>query len=119
MEDPRECFLRKLQTHRGFRISGDYTEHTRDCLLETMFYTIADYVCHERANETGIGNLEKQHSFPREFFDSEDPHEWLESNRSKDDISLIMFVHDHLDYMQRGKHKRILTFIVNTLRYDL
>jgi hypothetical protein len=48
MEDPRECILRKVNSHKGFQIDRNYTEHIRDSLLDTMFYTLADYVRHER-----------------------------------------------------------------------
>jgi len=120
MEDPRECILRKVNSHKGFQIDRNYTEHIRDSLLNTMFYTLADYVRHERdTDELGVGSLERRHSFPREFLECEDPYEWLDKNRPKDDTSLIMFVYDHISEMRQGKHRRILLYIVNILHFDL
>jgi hypothetical protein len=120
MEDPRECILHKVNSHKGFRIDRDYTEHIRDSLLDAMFYTLADYVRHEReTDELGIGSLERRHSFPRAFLECEDPYEWLEANRPKDDRSLIMFVHDHIPEMKQGKHRRVLLYIVNIIHFGL
>jgi len=120
MEDARESMVRKVRSHKGFQVDKHYTEHIRDSLLETMFYTIADYVHMERiTDELRMGSLERRHSFPKAFLECDDPHEWLEANRSMDDTSLIMFVYDHITEMKQGKHRRTLLYLVNILYFGL
>jgi hypothetical protein len=120
MEDPRECMLRKVRSHKGFQVGSSYTEHIRDALLDTMFYTLADYVQTERdTNELGMGALERRHSFPQSFMECDDPHEWLEANRPEDDTSLIMFLYDHVAEMKQGKHRRTMLYLINILHFGL
>ena len=120
MEDPRDVFLRKVRSHKGFQVDREYDEHIRDALMDTMFYTLADYVREERlTDELGMGSLERRHSFPRAFLECEDPREWLEANRPEDDTSLIMFIHDHISEMKQGRHRRILLYIINILHFGL
>lgn len=120
MDDPRECMLLKVRSHRGFQIDRSYTKHIREALLDTMFYTLADYVQQERCiNELGMGDLERRHSFPKSFMECDDPHEWLESNRPEDDTSLIMFIYDHISEMKPGKHRRTMLYLINILYFGL
>lgn len=120
MEDPRQSVLNKVHSKKGFNVTRDYRPHMKDALLETIFYTIADYIHQEReANETGVGDLEKTYSFPQEFIDCDDPHEWLEKHRDKDDTALIMHIFDNIFLMKAGKHRRILLYTVNILHFGL
>jgi len=120
MEDPRELFLRKTMGKPGFQVDRSYSAHIRDSILESIFYTIADYIQHERiTEELHMGRLERLHSFPVAFLNCEDPHEWLEKNRHLDDRSLIVFVYDNIDTMNHGKHRRTLLYLVNILNFDL
>jgi len=94
--------------------------HIRESLLDTMFYTLADYIAEERVtDELGVGSLERRFSFPRAFFDCDDPHEWLEANRPKDDTSLLMFVYDNIPEMKQGRHRRIILYLINILHFGL
>ena len=120
MDDPRELVLRNVRSHRGFRIDGSYRAHIHASLLDAIFYTIAEYVRHERdTDELGLGKLERLHSFPRAFLESEDPHEWLEKHRQTDDTSLIMYIHDNVTEMNPGTHRRTLFYLLNILHFDL
>jgi len=120
MDDPRELFLSKTMNKHNFQVNKSYSVHIHDHLLECIFYTIADYIQHERNTDMlRMGRLERLHSFPMAFFNSEDPHEWLENNRQKDDRSLIMFIYDNICYMNSGKHRRTLLYLVNILNFDL
>lgn len=120
MDEPRDVFLRKVRSHTGFQVDRCYSAHIRESLLDTIFHTIADYVHHERnTDELGVGKLERLHSFPREFLECDDPHEWLEAHRERDDTSLIMYVYDNVPLMNRGKHRRILLYLLNILHFDL
>lgn len=120
MDDPRELFLRVVRNKLGFQIVESHSIHIRDSLLDAIFYTIVDYIHHERNTDvTGVGKLERLHSFPTAFFHSEDPHEWLEKNRPTDDTSLIMFVYDNLHSMNHGKHRRTLLYLTNILDFGL
>jgi hypothetical protein len=120
MEDPRESMLHKVRSHKGFRVDRSYTKHIRDALLDTMFFTLADYVQTERdTHEVGMGDLERRHSFPKSFMECDDPHEWLETNRPDDDTSLIMFIYDHVTEMKSGKHRRTMLYLINILYFGL
>ena len=120
MDDPRELVLRNVRSHKGFRIDGPYRAHIHESLLDAIFYTIADYVRHERdTDELGLGKMERLHSFPRAFLESEDPYEWLEEHRKTDDTSLIMYIHDNVTDMNPGTHRRTLFYLLNILYFDL
>jgi hypothetical protein len=120
MEDPRELFLRNVRSRDGFQIDQSYRVHIRESILDTIFYTIADYVHHERlTDELHMGKLERLHSFPRAFMEADDPHAWLETHRHTDDQSLIMYVHDNLMRMTPGAHRRTLLYLVNILYFGL
>lgn len=120
MDDPRDVFLRKVRSHMGFQVDQSFIPHIRESLLDALFYTIADYVHHERiTDELGVGKLERLHSFPREFLECDDPHEWLDVHRKTDDGSLIMYIHDNISQMNRGKHRQIMLYLFNILHFDL
>jgi hypothetical protein len=85
-----------------------------------LFYTIADYIQHERdRDESGVGKLERAYSFPEAFMTCEDPREWLDQNRPVDDIGLIAHVYDHVHSMSPGKHRRTLLYLLNIVYFDL
>jgi hypothetical protein len=120
MDDPRELVLRNVRSRGAFQVDQSYRAHIRESLLDAVFYTLADYIRHERdTDDMGLGKLERLHSFPRDFLDCEDPHEWLEANRHTDDRSLIMFIHDRVPEMTQGKHRRILLYLINILHFGL
>lgn len=94
--------------------------HVRESLMEAMFYTIVDYIDHERkTDEKGVGKLERMYSYPIAFLEAKDPYEWLEENRKNDDMGLIVYVYDNMYNMTPGKHRRTLLYIVNMLDFDL
>lgn len=120
MEDPRECVVRKIHSFSEFKIQQPYKKHIRDSLVNMIIYTIADYVYNERVTkELGMGALERKHSFPRAFFDCENPQQWLNENRPVDDKSLIMYVYDNVGDMTPGVHRRTLLYLINILHFDL
>lgn len=120
MDDPRELFLKRTMGTLGFQVDQRYSAHIRESIIDCIFYTIADYIQHERTTEElHMGKLERLHSFPIAFLNCEDPHEWLEKNRQTDDRSLIMFVYDNIDTMNHGKHRRTLLYLLNILTFDL
>jgi len=121
MENPRDVFLHYARSKRGFNIDEIHTSaHVRESLVEAMFYTIVDYIDHERNNdENGVGKLERLYSYPIDFLKVEDPYEWLEENRPSDDIGLIVYIHDNIYEMTPGKHRRSLLYIINMLNFDL
>lgn len=123
MEDPRELFLRHTRSKLGFNIDEGETvwkEHVNESLMEAMFYTIVDYIHHERnIDEMGLGKLERMYSYPDAFFEADDPHEWLEKHRSVDDRGLIMFIYDNMYDMSQGKHRRTMLYLSNMLDFGL
>lgn len=121
MDDPRDVFLRRVRTEKGFRVNHQsYSAHIRDALMDVMFYTIVDYINTERTkDELGLGRLERAYSFPQAFMDAKDPHAWLDANRSVDDTGLIMYVYDNMYNMTPGKHRRTLLYLVSIVDFDL
>lgn len=123
MENPRDIFLRHTRSKLGFRVDDlriSISGHIRESLIEAMFYTIVDYIDHERTtDELGVGKLERLYSFPVAFLNSEDPREWLEKNRPTDDRGLIMYIYDNMYNMTHGKHRRTLLYLISMLNFDL
>jgi len=120
MDDMREMFLRHVRSKKGFCVNQTYSEHIRDSLMHVMFYLIADYInCERECDELGVGKLERLHSYPLAFLEAENPREWLEQNRTTDDLGLIMFIYDNVHRMTQGKHHRTLLYIINILDFDL
>lgn len=121
MDDPRERFLHHVRSNnRGFRVHGSYSAHVQASLMEMMFYTIVDYINHEREmDEYGVGRLERVYSFPAAFMTCEDPRKWLDQNRPVDDLGLIMYVYDHVYEMTPGKHRRTMLYLANIVYFDL
>jgi hypothetical protein len=120
MDDPRDVFLRHVRSKRGFCVNQEYSVHIKESLINVMFYVIADYInCERESDELGVGKLERLHSYPLAFLESENPREWLEQNRSTDDLGLIMFIYDNVFRMTQGKHRRTLLYIINILDFDL
>ena len=123
MEDPRDLFLRHTRSKLGFNIDKGNTvwaEHVNESLMEAMFYTIVDYIHHERnIDELGVGRLERLYSYPLAFLQAENPHKWLEEHRSKDDRGLIMFIYDNIYTMSPGKHRRAMLYFINMLNFGL
>lgn len=120
MDDSRDVFLRHVRAKRGFRVDQSYSVQIKESLIDVMFNVIVDYINYERDHdELGVGKLERLYSYPMAFFESEDPHEWLEQNRSEDDLGLIMYIYDNIYKMTQGKHRRTLLYIINILDFDL
>jgi len=123
MEDPRNLFLRHTRSKMEFNIDKEnvfWVEYVNESLMDAIFYTIVDYINHERnTDELGVGKLERLYSYPLEFLKAEDPYEWLEKNRSKDDRGLIMYIYDNISSMSPGKHRRALLYFINMLNFGL
>ena len=120
MDDPRDVFLRHVRTKKGFRVDQSYSAQIKESLIDVIFNVIVDYINYERCHdELDVGKLERVYSYPLAFLESDDPHAWLEQNRSTDDLGLIMYVYDNMYKMTPGKHRRTLLYIINILHFDL
>ena len=122
MDDPRDLILNRVrQNKNGFII--DYKDrwntYILSSIIDSIFYTLADYIKLERRGESGMGHLEIEYYCTDDFINTENPKAYLEEHRDPDDKGLMIFIYDNMHKMNPGPHRRILLYLTNILYFDL
>ena len=122
MEDPRKLLINRVrQNTNDFIIDykDRWDKYILSSIIDSIFYTLADYIKIQRKNEKGMGTLEIEYYCTDGFINSENPREYLEKYRDSDDKNLMIFIYDNMYKMEAGPHRRTLLYLTNILHFDL
>jgi hypothetical protein len=122
MDDPRDLLLYRVrQNTNDFIIDykDRWNKYILSSIIDSIFYTLADYIKLERQGEKGMGNLEIEYYCTDDFINTENPKAYLEEHRDPDDKGLMIFIYDNMHKMNPGPHRRTLLYLTNILYFDL
>jgi hypothetical protein len=122
MEDPRELILNRVrQNTNDFIIDykDRWDKYILSSIIDSIFYTLADYISIERKCGCKMGKLEIEYHCTDDFINCENAEAYLETYRDPDDQNLMLFIYDNMHKMEPGTHRRTLLYLTNILYFDL
>ena len=122
MDDPRELILNRVrQNTNDFIIDykDRWDKYILSSIIDSIFYTLADYISIERKGGCTMGKLEIEYHCTDDFINCENARDYLETYRDPDDQNLMLFIYDNMHKMEPGTHRRTLLYLTNILYFDL
>ena len=122
MDDPRELLLNRVrQNTNDFIIDykDRWNKYILSSIIDSIFYTLADYISIERKGGTTMGELEIEYHCTDDFINTDNAEAYLEKYRDPDDQNLMIFIFANIHKMEPGTHRRTLLYLTNILYFDL
>ena len=79
-------------------------------IIDSIFYTLADYISIERKGGTTMGKLEIEYHCTDDFINTENAEAYLEKYRDPDDQNLMLFIFITTIFLQLSIHHFLLNY---------